>query len=248
MNNHYLKPEWPAPPHVHAFVTTRVGGKSLSPYDSFNLAYHVNDNPHHVGQNREQLMRDLNLPNQPYWINQIHSTTVVEAHTVTENTSADAMYSLYPNHVCAILTADCLPILITNTTGTVIAAIHAGWRGLAQGIIANTLQTLPSSVTELIAWLGPAISSPHYEVGREVRDQFVHQHRDAEQAFTLTSQDRWHACLYTLAKQQLQQLGVHQIYGGNLCTYANPELFFSYRRDIITGRMATLIWFSPHTS
>lgn len=245
MNNQYLKPDWPAPSCISAFTTLRFGGVSQPPYDTFNLADHVNDSSEHVKKNREILKKDLGLINEPIWIEQTHSSIAIEATSAHRDCEADASFTKQPHQVCVILTADCLPLLVCNKKGTEVAAIHAGWKGLANGVIVSTLEKLHSSPEELLVWLGPAISAAHYEVGDEVRQAFIETIPNAESAFMPSPRQRWLADLYTLAKLQMNQLGVTAIYGGNHCTYADPERFYSYRRDgVETGRMASLIWIS----
>lgn len=242
-----IEANWPAPKNVRAFTTLRSGGVSNSPYDSFNLAMHVGDDEHAVTANRDTLKSHCKLPDEPVWLTQTHSAIVVPASADNRNKEADAAFTSSPNQICAILTADCLPILISNTQGTEVAAIHAGWRGIASGIIENTLDTMKSS--EYLAWLGPAIGPEVYEVGDEVRQAFLQIHPDAEHAFKNRSSgydtnNRWLANLYALATLRLQKKGVTAIFGGEYCTFTQNELFYSYRRDgNKTGRMATLIWF-----
>jgi YfiH family protein len=241
--NTYIKPNWPAPSHIHACTTLRTGGVSQSPYDQFNLGTNVGDHPEHVLKNCELLKNTLALVNDPIWIRQTHSTIVVEATLENLRQEADASFTHKKNQVCVVLTADCLPILLTNQQGTQVAAIHAGWRGLANGIIEATLNKLNSPSQELLAWLGPAISGPCYEVGNEVREQFLAVTPDAEKAFTPSPNQRWLADLYELARIRLRKQGVDRIYGGEYCTYTDKSRFYSYRRDgQQTGRMASLIW------
>lgn len=234
-----IKPDWPAPPQVKAFTTTRQSGFSVGAYASFNLGLHVDDDLQHVEQNRSLLLRACHLPSEPIWLNQTHSAIVVNAENV-ETSSADAIYSFKPNLVCAILTADCLPILLCDKNAKCVAAIHAGWRGLAAGIIENTVAALNIPAANIMAWLGPAISSVNYEVGAEVREQFLAHDKNAESAFTPNK--KWQADIYALAKLQLKKCNIQQIYGGDHCTYNQSDLFYSYRRDKITGRMASIIW------
>ena len=242
----FIQPDWPAPAHVCAYVTLRTGGVSLTPYDSFNLAAHVGDNPDHVKENRLRLKQALDLPTEPVWLQQTHSTIVLRASENNREKEADASYADQPNHVCAVLTGDCLPVLFCRQDGTQVAAVHAGWRGLANGIIEKTVQKLndaTSSKHPLLAWLGPAIGHHAYEIGDEVRDIFLMHDSNAAAAFHLSTQNRWFANLYELARLRLNQVGVTQIYGGNFCTYSDNTRFFSARRDgQKTGRMASLIW------
>ncbi len=239
----FINAEWPAPDCVKACTTTRIGGESELPYDSFNLGEHVGDQPTHLTANRDILKKNLRLTDDPIWIKQTHSAIALEATSAHRYQNADASFSATPNTACVVLTADCLPLLICNKKGTHIAAIHAGWRGLANGIIGNTLQQLSQPTHELLVWLGPAISAKNYEVGHEVREQFLQAMPSAESAFTPSPNQRWLADLYELARIQLHQLGVQAIYGGNHCTFAEKNLFYSYRRDgEKTGRMASIIW------
>jgi purine-nucleoside/S-methyl-5'-thioadenosine phosphorylase / adenosine deaminase len=237
-----LPADWPVPPHVTAFSTTRLGGASSGHYHSFNLALHVGDQPAAVRQNRALLKLQQRLPQQPAWLNQQHTASTVAAEHVTPDiTIADASYTSQPKLPCAVLTADCLPIFLCNTQGTQIAAIHGGWRGLYQGIIAQTIQRLHSPADDLLAWLGPAICARHYEVSDILRTRFVRQDPSLACAFHYTG-SRLTADLYQIARQQLHQQGIKHIYGGHSCTYQDPR-FYSYRRDgAATGRMASIIW------
>jgi YfiH family protein len=237
-----IQPNWPAPSHIHAFTTTRQGGYSLAPYAGLNLGMHVGDDPVHVEQNRALLKKEYNLPSEPSWLSQCHSTKAVvvdDAYTLCE---ADASYTMENNKVCAVLTADCLPLLVCNQAGTEIAAIHAGWRGLADGVIEATLRQLKNRPETLLVWLGPAASKAAYEVGTEVREAFLRDHPEAETGFTPTTKDYYFVDLYHLARQRLKHLGVTSIYGGDYCTIGQSDLFYSYRREGVTGRMASLIW------
>ena len=237
-----IVPDWPAPEQVCAASTTRHGGISQAPFDSFNLALHTGDDRADVLANRQSLLTLLQLSQQPAWLNQIHGCTVVNAAEITQPVAADAAYAVHPEQACVIMTADCLPILLCNRAGTVVAAIHAGWRGLAQEIIAACVTRLPCSADDLLAWLGPAIGPTAFEVGPEVRAAFLDLDDAHARAFKAGREDRWLADIYALAKQQLQQLGVTAIYGGAWCTWCDKEQFFSYRRDRITGRMASVIY------
>ncbi len=237
-----LIPDWRAPATVHALSTTRCGGVSLGAYRSLNLATHVGDNPHHVAANRTRLATAYQLPAAPYWLEQVHSTRVVEASPQHRGAAADASFSRQRQQVCAVLTADCVPILLCSTQGTVVAAAHAGWRGLAGGIIDNTVHALGCPPSELLAWIGPAIGAAAFEVGAEVKAEFCMSDPTADAWFAPTVAGRWRADLIGLARHRLQGLGVGAISGGEWCTYQNADQFFSYRRDGISGRMATLIW------
>ena len=241
MSNFFI-PEWPAPSHIKSMQTRRLGGKSKGKYRSFNIATHVNDDINAVDFNRGLL--NEYLPNTPCWLNQTHSADVVELPSPSLN--ADACFTKDKNTICVVQTADCLPLLVTNIDGTIVAAIHAGWRGLLDGVIENTIEKMNISPNKLLVWLGPAISQKHFEVGFDVKNSFCEKHIEAEKAFHLVSDQKWLADIYALAKIRLNLCGVKQIYGGsvsdNYCTFANEVDYFSYRRDGITGRMASLIW------
>lgn len=245
----FIEPNWSAPQKIRAYTSLRTGGVSQSPFDQFNLGDHVGDDPNLVATNREILKNTLQLPNDPIWIQQIHGIDVVKALPHNKDRTADASFTNEAHQVCAVLTADCLPILLCDRQGTHVAAIHAGWRGLLNGVIEATLSTMSLDNQEVLAWLGPAIGPTHFEVGDEVRDAFIRQNSLASTAFTPSPNQRWMADLYALARMRLHSQGITAIYGGDYCTYADANLFYSYRRDGgKTGRMATLIWISdPHT-
>lgn len=238
MTMNWIKADWPAPDFIKAGTTLRQGGVSKPPYDSFNLATHVGDDLDAVMQNRARLV----VPQTPQWLEQIHSTKAVLLPNDDIIPKADAAYTLSNNTVCAVMTADCLPLLITNKAGTCVAAIHAGWRGLCNGIIENTIAKLPVAAESLLVWLGPAIGADVYEVGQEVYHAFIQQDEKAKPAFKATTDNHWLFDIYTLAKQRLNSVGVKQIYGGDRCSLSEECNFFSYRRDEITGRMASMIW------
>lgn len=241
----FIRPDWPAPYQVNAHMTLRGEGYSLSPYDYFNLATHVGDDPAHVKLNREKLANDLSLPTEPLWLDQQHTTVVVSAdRSYSEIPVADASYSVLPDHVCAVMTADCIPLLICDQQGTQVAAIHAGWRGLADGVIAATLEKLSAKRSDLLVWLGAAIGREAFEVGVEVIEAFTSQSSGLEEHFVVKTEGKFLGDLYAIARYQLSALGVHHVYGGNRCTYSEPTYFYSYRRDGTTGRMASLIWLS----
>lgn len=244
---HYISPSWPAPKNIHAYTTTRQHGYSQPPFDSFNLGGRGEDNKEHVAANRRQLVTDLQLPSEPFWLKQVHGNQVVCANPLRKETpAADASYATEKNQVCLVLTADCLPILLCNRAGTKVAAIHAGWRGLAAGVIEATLEILDTPGNQILAWLGPAIGPRKFEVGEEVREQFLHIDKEAQQAFLpANAPNKWLGNLYLLAQQRLQKYQVNQIYGGDHCTFTEKEQFFSFRRDHgKTGNMASLIWLS----
>lgn len=236
----WISPDWPAAKNIHAAVTLRSGGLSQNNYQSLNLALHVNDDAESVKKNRQALTTMLNLPSQPIWLEQVHSNRVVKADRLTTIEKADASYTDQSNIICAILTADCLPILLASTDGIHIAAIHAGWRGLLAGIISNVVESL--GTINVIAWLGPAIGSACFEVGKEVKTAFVCKSAQFSSAFFRTNDDKFLLDIYQLARIELATLGIHQVYGGDFCTVTDEERFYSYRRDGKTGRMATLIW------
>ncbi len=237
---HAIRPDWPAPPGVHALTTLRGGGVSAVPCDSWNLADHVGDDPAAVAENRSLLRQRFSLPAEPVWLSQVHGHGVVNAARITEPVVADGSYTHQPGVVCAVLTADCLPVLLCSHDGQRLAAVHAGWRGLAAGVIEAALDTLGEG--EVMAWLGPAISPAAFEVGPEVRNAFLSSHPAAAAAFQQTRPGHWLADLYGLARLRLASRGVDAVYGGEHCTFQERERFFSYRRDGATGRMASLIW------
>jgi purine-nucleoside/S-methyl-5'-thioadenosine phosphorylase / adenosine deaminase len=242
MSREWIIPRWPAPERVRAVSTTRHGGTSRPPYDALNLAEHVGDEAGAVAANRGQLEQALRLPSSPAWLQQVHGVQVVDAAGVTAPVAADAAYALAPGAICAVLTADCLPVLLCDRGGRAVAAAHAGWRGLAAGVIEQTIAALPAPGGELMAWLGPAIGAEAYVVGEEVRDTFVTHNPAAETAFWPAAGGGWHADLYRLARQLLRSHGVTAVHGGGFCTYKDPIRFYSYRREGVTGRMASLIW------
>jgi hypothetical protein len=235
-------PDWPIPSSVSAISTTRELGYSHAPFHQFNLATHVNDEYDSVQKNRQLLIEQASLPESPRWLIQTHSNSSIQSDNWHENIEGDACYSNQPNHVCVIMTADCLPLLICNRKGTEVAAIHAGWRGLANGIIANTLNKFSDKPTELLVWLGPAIGPKAFEVGQDVFDIFTQRDPQSALAFEPTDADHYLADIYLLAKQQLSEFGITEVYGGERCTFNEPDRFFSYRRDGETGRMASMIW------
>ncbi len=242
MTESLIYPDWPTPDCVKAVSTTRIGGFSLPPYDSFNLATHVEDNPVVVKKNRDYLVQIAQLPEQARWLDQVHSNKVITSPGWHEGVQADAMVSTVPNHVCSIMTADCLPILLCNKQGTSVAAIHAGWRGLASGIIEETLLRFPDDPSNIIAWLGPAIGPEQFEVGHDVYDAFSAPYFDRDEAFIKRDADHYFTNIFQLARQQLNHLGITTISGGEHCTKSMSDQFFSYRKNNVTGRMATLIW------
>jgi len=240
-----IKPNWPAPPTIHALTTTRRGGQSVGPYAEFNLAAHVGDNSDQVTQNRLILQQELGLSTAPHWLNQTHSNTVLTLgpHPLDQPPTADGSYTAVQNRICTVLTADCLPILLCNRQGTEVAAVHAGWRGCLGGILGNAVACFRSPPEDLLAWLGPAIGPEAYEVGQDLVDAFTQHNELMAKAFAPRPQQKYLANLYLLATLELQSLGVQSIYGGEHCTYTENKTFFSYRREEgITGRIASLIW------
>jgi len=237
-----IVPGWPAPSAVQAFTTTRAGGVSRGAYASFNLADHVGDAPGAVADNRRLLRERLQLPAEPAWLRQVHADHVVDAPSVSGCPEADASYSRAPGVVCSVLTADCLPVLFCDRAATCVAAAHAGWRGLAGGILEQTVRAMQVEPAELLAWLGPAIGPNAFEVGTEVREAFLDPHPSAGTAFRRGEGDRWLADIYQLARIRLAAAGVGAVFGGGLCTWSDAQRFYSYRRDPVSGRMASLIW------
>ena len=246
----FIIPDWPAPAHVHAASTTRRGGASAAPYNSFNLATHVGDEAPRVQQNRQQLREALQLTTEPTWLEQVHGVGVLDVGLLNSASPcvADASISTEGDAVCAVMTADCLPVLMCDRAGRGVAAVHAGWRGLAGGVLEATAkrlcQQLDCQTDELMVWLGPAIGPQAFEVGNEVRDAFMAIDASAEQAFVANRPGHWLADIYLLARQSLQRQGVDAVYGGGRCTYNEAETFFSFRREPTTGRMASLVWLS----
>ncbi len=235
-----LIPEWPAPQNVKALQTTRLGGVSGAPYDSLNLGDHVGDAPLAVERNR-MLLEPL-LPSEPVWLKQVHGVAVADAAQATCWPEADACVSAHPGAVCVVMTADCLPVLLCDQKGSVVGAAHAGWRGLCDGVIEQTAHAMKVPPATLMAWLGPAIGAQAFEVGDEVRAEFVARQPEAVAAFVQGAPGKWLADIYQLAHLRLNALGITRIYGGRLCTYTDRARFFSYRRDGVTGRMGTFIW------
>ncbi len=234
-------PNWPAPKNVKAFASTRVGGFSTGSFQGLNLGAHVGDDSSVIEQNRNWLVQQANMPNAPVWLNQTHSTLVAQVCEPTSQVlDADGVFTSSANVVCSAMTADCLPVLLTNTQGTQVAAVHAGWRGLANGIVENALKMFSG---EVMAWLGPAIGSEAFEVGEDVLQVFMDFDPQAEQAFVPRDiKGKWLADMSKLATQRLNKAGVTLVFDSGLCTYQNQQDFYSYRRDGVTGRQATFIW------
>jgi YfiH family protein len=247
----FIKPDWPAAAHIVALSSCRRGGMSTDGYSSLNLAYHVGDNSQHVAENRARLLRHCPGLDAIQWLDQVHGTQVIAAQTLLPDQppQADACYTDHYGIACAVMTADCLPVLLCDLDGQQVAAVHAGWRGLLAGILENTVREFNVSAENILVWLGPAISQSHFEVGAEVRQAFLSaapadQQAITAQAFIPNPQNANHyfADLYQLARLRLQRMAVKRIYGGDYCTYREHERFFSYRRNGETGRMATLIY------
>lgn len=237
-----LVPDWPAPPNVRAVCSTRQGGVSEGVFASLNLGQHVGDNAEHVMLNRQRFTALAQMPAAPVWLAQVHGTQVLRLTAGSpDDQQADASISREKGVVCTVMTADCLPLLLCDTDGSQVAAVHAGWRGLCDGVIENSIAQF-ATPAKVLAYLGPAISQSAFEVGDEVRSAFIANAAQASQAFVAGQAGKWQADLYLLARQRLMASGVKQIYGGNYCTYRQAEWFFSYRRDGQTGRMASAIW------
>jgi YfiH family protein len=237
---HFIVPDWPAPANVKALQTTRIGGISSVPYETFNLGDHVGDTPLAVARNRMSL--NTLLPSEPVWLKQVHGTVVANADMASCLPQADACIARHRDAVCVVMTADCLPLLLCDTQGSVVGAVHAGWKGLAAGVVEDTIRAMDVAPQNLMAWLGPAISQPAFEVGEEVRALFVDVDPQASVAFVPGPQGKWFADIYALMRLRLNALGITLIYGGDYCTFCERERFFSYRRDGVTGRMGTFIW------
>ena len=236
----WIAPDWPAPARVSALITTRNGGVSRGAFDSFNLGLRCDDDPAAVLTNRAQLQQ--HLPQPPRWLHQIHGAVVADADTLTYEADADASVARNAGTVCAVMIADCMPVLLCDDAGSVVAAAHAGWRGLSSGVLENTIQKMNVAPERLFAYLGPAIGPGAFEVGADVRDAFIGHDARAAAAFVPQREGKWLADLFLLGRQRLAACGVRRIYGGGVCTFGNPRRFYSYRRDRVTGRMAALIW------
>lgn len=235
-----IKPNWPAPKNIHAFSTTRYGGVSKQPYSGLNLALHVGDDVDAVYENRRKLESSSGHPVATHWLTQIHSSKVIEYQKDKFNDEADGIFAWHPEQPCVVMTADCLPVLLCSTSGDFVAALHAGWRGLANGILLNGVSSYYQP-ENLMAWIGPAISQAHFEVGDEVRSYFADKDLAYTKYFKLLKGTKYLADLAGIAEYQLKQKGV-EVYQSGLCTFANQDDFYSYRRDGQTGRMASLIW------
>ncbi len=236
----WIVPDWPAPARVRSLITTRRGGVSTGAHASFNLGLRADDDPRAVAANRAALRE--HLPQDPVWLKQVHGASAVRADAVTDSPEADAAYTRRAETVCAVMVADCMPVLLCDTQASVVAIAHAGWRGLSAGVIENTIAAMGVKANDLLAFLGPAIGPAAFEVGADVRDAFLAADAAAAAAFTPHREGKWLADLFLLGGQRLARAGVHRIYGGGLCTFSDPARFYSYRRDRTTGRMAALIW------
>ncbi len=238
-----LVPEWPTPQGVHAAFVLRTGGVSAGPFDSLNVGIHVGDMADAVRENRRRVHERLNLPAEPAWVEQVHGTDLIDLDApMAARVAADALMTREAGRVCVVQVADCMPVLLAQRDGHCVAAVHAGWRGLAAGILESTIDRLATPPAQLLAWLGPAIGPQHFEVGGEVRDAFVGRDPGAACAFAANPRGRWQCDLAGLARQRLAAAGVTAVFGGEWCTYTDPTRFFSFRRDGQCGRMAALIW------
>jgi polyphenol oxidase len=238
----WLNIDWPAPPGVRVISSFRGGGASAGIYASLNLGDHVGDDPKSVAENRRALIAAARLPAEPVWLKQVHGVHVADLDALGPHGPSDAAVARRPLRVCAILTADCLPVVFATDSGDTIAAAHAGWRGLALGVLEAAVKAMGASPQHLIAWLGPAIGRQHFEVGAEVREALLERDAGADAAFLPNARGRFMADLGLLATRQLQQLGITRIHGGGECTYTRTDRYFSHRRDGITGRQGTFIW------
>ena len=240
-----LRPDWEAPAGVRAAFTLRAGGVSVAPYDSLNLGAHVGDVPAAVAENRQRVHASLALPAEPNWLQQVHGVEVLDLDAPGSSLAADAAVTRTAGRVCVIQVADCMPVLFAARDGSAVGAAHAGWRGLAGGVLEATVRKLGVAPDQLLAWLGPAISQEHFEVGDDVRTAFMSHDPSAAPAFVGNPRGRWQCDLYALARRRLAALGVQDVSGGGWCTFADAARFFSYRRDGQCGRMAALIWMTP---
>ncbi len=241
----WLRPDWPAPSTVRAGCTTRLGGVSQGPYATLNLGRSCGDDPTAVVENRRRVRLALGAPAEPHWLRQVHGRAVVRAPFDAITPDADASFTTQAGIVCAVQAADCLPVLFCDDAGSVVAAAHAGWRGLAAGVLEACISALPVPASDLMAWLGPAIGPEAFEVGAEVRSAFVDHNAEDSACFRPGLGDRCYADLFALARRRLQRAGVSRVYGGGISTHADPERFYSFRRDGVTGRMAAMIWLQP---
>ena len=241
LNDPWLWADWPAPKHVHAGTSLRTGGVSLSPFNKLNLGLHVGDEAKNVINNRNYLSQYLKLPSEPVWLDQIHSSNIISLDNQAIDVSADGSFTTMQNKVCTIMTADCVPILFCNTSGTKVAAIHAGWKGICNGIIEKAIDEFPNQ-NNIFVWIGPCISSEHYEVGKDVYEQCLNHSTSLKNAFTHIKKEHWYCDLTKIVQIILKKSGVGLIYECGLCTYKMDKLFYSYRREGVTGRTASMIW------
>lgn len=240
----WIEPDWPAPAKVRALSTAREGGLSEGVFAGLNLGTHVGDDAARVAANRVLLQQVARIPGRLTWLNQVHGTAVHRvSNEVIGTPEADAACAHEAGLACIVMTADCLPVLFCDRAGTVVAAAHAGWRGLHAGVLEASIAAMGCDPADLLAWLGPAIGPQAFEVGNEVRDAFMAEQAEAAAAFVPSANEgKWLADIYQLARLRLARAGVNAVYGGEHCTFGDPERFYSYRRDGQTGRMATLIW------
>jgi polyphenol oxidase len=237
-----ITPDWTAPAAVRAAFTLRTGGVSTGAFESFNLATHVGDDLSAVAENRKRLQTKLSLPVEPDWLEQVHGIAVADLDVTSSLRRADAAVTRGARKMCAIQVADCMPVLFASRDGSSIGAAHAGWRGMAGGVLEATIGALHCEPSQLLAWLGPCISQENFEVGDEVREAFVQADPHTASAFERNGKGRWQCDLYAIARRRLGALGIGDVTGGGWCTFADRERFFSYRRDGQCGRMAALIW------
>jgi hypothetical protein len=243
-------PDWPAPARVRAWVTERAGGASSGSYAALNLGVHVGDSPERVAENRARLRAGVPLPSEPAWLEQVHGATVLDLDLDLDLDrdavgAADGAVTSRAGVVCAVLTADCLPVIFATRDGGRVGVAHAGWRGLLNGVLPAAVGALRSQPAEIVAWLGPAIGPASYEVGADVRDAYVACDARSSVAFTPNARGRWQADLYALARASLADAGVKDVHGGAFCTFAEAHRFFSHRREAPCGRFATLVWLEP---
>jgi polyphenol oxidase len=245
--NNYIRAAWPTPKNVKAYTTKRTGGVSTSPYNSFNFSLLTGDDKKNVLTNRKKIIQELNLPQEPFWLKQEHTDIAIciEKNIEPIPVVADASFTRIAGSVCVVMTADCVPILVCDQKGSIVAAIHAGWKGIANGIIASTIKEMDIDPTRLLAWLGPAIGPNAFTVSQDVHDIFCKQIPECKSAF-ISKDGAFITNIYSLASIYLEQVGITKIYGGDYCTFTQKDLFFSYRRDgEKSGRMANLIWLEP---
>ncbi len=240
-NKTWLWADWPAPENIRAGTTTRKPGFSQNQFAMLNLATHVGDDKYHVEKNRNFLVKHLKLSSPPYWLSQTHSNRIICLDDVVTDTNADGAYTTIKNRICTIMTADCVPLLFCNSTGTKVAAVHAGWKGICNGIIEKAVELLDKPST-IMVWIGPCICAKHYEVGTDVYDSCRKHLSLTQTAFEQTDKNHWQCDLVSIVKIILKNRGIGAIYECGLCTYEQENLFYSYRRDGVTGRTASMIW------